>query len=251
MKRNEIKLTQEQLKTRKMLCIITLFCFALLYSGLCFGLAPLAESFDADIAISDGVTQTVSYICTVTELAAISLFYAVMLFGIFDFGARYTLPLTYIFAGATLYKYIAHKIMAFVKEGALPRELFAHVADVLLYTALEALQMLIVFLIAYKISQGRSGGEQEIRILNFKSPAVRSAMWASLVVFISKFIGRPLNDLWNIILSGPPKSSETVIKMLVWYLFDAAYAAVYTVIAYIIIFSVLQALDKMVKKQNS
>ncbi len=223
---------------RKRLLLISGIGFAVLYSLICFLLAPAQTVVEANIAYGTLAYQLLGYLYTVAELAALVLFYTMLALGICRLGMGFASRASLLFFVATAYKYLANMLVSWAFAGAVPSAPLWDLLNALFYVALEAIQLAVVLLILKRLLPGkRDAAETELllhfeRVYDRSDPLMRAALWVSVTVFVSKLIGLPISDLVIMILYGFPKNPETWGNMLLSYGLKALVALVCGLICY-------------------
>jgi hypothetical protein len=231
--------TPEDISLKKKLYLITSIAFAAIYAHCCFVISPLYASVISDVAYASGALPTLlSYFSNILTVLAISISYAVIILGKYRFGVKSFRGGAVIFIVATAAKYTANMLMSWISEKSIPLSWLWDILDVLFYTALECLQLLIFVLIVNKVlgdyterktllnkankALGNDVAESDpfvfTRIYDKSNCLQRCALVSALVVLVSKVSGSLINDIWMIVIGGFPKESITVIMMLVTYL---------------------------------
>lgn len=251
---------------RRKLFTLAAIASVVLYSLLCFVLSPVGEALQADIAYENGILPAVvDYLGTVVDLAAVVLFYAVLLYALYSFGAKGVRCGVVIFMGCVAYKYAALAIMAWMQNGSVPLDWYMYVFNLLFYTVLESLQLVIVLMISNRFVGPfraknellRAAGGEETEVYPFtgiydkKNPLMRSALVSAIVIFVSKAAIPPVNDIIVISMDGLPTSSETVKNMFLLYLENTLFALVYGLLCYIaVVFTLMKLLERFENKNS-
>ncbi|MBE6583420.1 MAG: hypothetical protein E7649_00370 [Ruminococcaceae bacterium] len=217
-----MKIDQNDKLLRKKLYVIISLCFAIAYALCCFVLSPLGLSLDANVVFAKTVLPAiVRYLGIGIELVSISVFYGVMIYGMYRFGPWKFRGCVGIFAVATVCKYLANTVMSWATyDAAIPRDWPWDLATVAFYTALEMLQLwIIIAIVRRKIEKSNDKDLLPFSKVYDKGNALmRCAKACGVVTVIAKLFGRIANDAWAMILSGPPQKVVTVISMLINYL---------------------------------
>ncbi len=196
-------------------------CLALAYALCCFVISPMYFRVSSDISYAKTVTPAlVQYFGIVTELAAISVFYGIMIYGIYRFGISNFRLGVVIFAMATAFKYGANVVVTWITyQGSIPTSWPWDLANILFYTALELIQLWIIIAISKRIiSKSSKADEGSDALPSAKSdPIVKCALVCGIITVVAKFIGRFADDAWMIILSGLPKDPMTLVFMALSY----------------------------------
>lgn len=251
---------------RRKLYMFAFIASVVLYSLLCFVLSPVGEALQADIAYENGVLPAVvDYLGTVVDLAAVVLFYAVLIYALYSYGAKHIRSGVAVFVGCVAYKYAALAIMAWVQNGSVPLDWYMYIFNLLFYTVLETLQLIIVIMISNRFVGPfraknellRSAGGEEMDVYPFtgiydkKNPLMKSAFVSAIVIFVSKAAIPPVNDVIVISMDGLPTSSETVKNMFLLYLENTLFALVYGLLCYIaVVFTLMKLLEYFEKRSS-
>lgn len=252
-------------KQRKLYAAVSVAAIVL-YSLLCFVLNPIGEALLADIAYENSIfVAIIDYLGTVVDLAAVVLFYAVLIYALYCFGSNKIRGGVAAFVGCVVYKYAASAIADWVQNGSIPRDWHMYVFNIVFYTVLESLQLLIVLMISNRFigpfraknALLRTAGEEEISVYPFtgvydkKNPLMKSALVSAIVIFVSKAIVPPVNDIIFISVDGLPTSFETVKNMLIFYLENTLFSLVYGLLCYIAVVFTLMKLLEYFERKNS
>ena len=226
---------------RRWLLAGTLALFVL-YSLNCFVVLPLRNMLSSDILFADNlvIINLVSLLGELIEVAAISFFYAVLLLLIYRCGSKRGALAFIPFAAATVYKYCANTAVSWMYEGSIPSKWAWDIVNVFFYTALELLQLFIVFLFVkgvitlytekrdIRLKAARTAGyegeaiAQDVypfdRLYDRSNCLLRSAFICALITVIAKEIGSVVSDVWLIVLYGLPEDPITWLFMAVNYI---------------------------------
>ena len=250
-----MKLSSDSLRLRRALYLIEALALVLLYAAYSFLLSPLYAAAVSNVAVADTVLpELLYYLSRIVELLAISVSYAVMIFGIWKFSLSQIALSPVIFILATLFKYGANLAVSWIIAGGVSEIWVWDLVNLLFYTALEAIQLAIVLIAVNSVLKkqkkrdrllagtGKESVVYPFRGLYDKSNCLmRSAMLSAVIVFVSKILGVLINDVYAILSAGLPQEGSTVILMLVNYLSNL----IFGVICYIaVIFTVMKLVEK-------
>lgn len=241
-----------------------------LYSIYCFVLLPLNTYFDSNIVYADTLLPTVmEFIYTTVELFALSFGFASVIYITYRFGYAKCKRIFVIIFVASLYKYVANTVVAWIDGGFHSDELLSDILNVVIYTSLDILQALIVGFIAYKIIKKfddrygvakksaeklnenypeRDAGVYPFAgLFDFKNPLLKSAFSGGILVAAVKMLMRLWYDIIYTFYYGLPGGFTEVLFIISNYLFDC----IAGVLCYfIIIFTVLKFFDLYLRHKN-
>ena len=213
----------------------------LLYSLNCFVILPVRNMLANDVIFASNllVSNIFNVLSQLAEVVAISVFYATLFLLIYRCGEKRGGKAFIVFAAATVYKYLANTAVSWIYDGSIPATWVWDVINVVFFTALEMLQMLVIFLIsrglisaynekreirlkaAEKIgytSDEYAEGAYPFKMLYDRSNCLlRSALVCAAVTVIAKGIGSLLSDIWLIAMYGFPEVATTWVMMLIGY----------------------------------
>ncbi len=216
-----MKMKENDKKVRKRLYAAAILSFAVLYSLCCFLLSPLYFGLDSNIAFSNTVLPViVQYVGIAAELIAISVFYGIMIYGIYRFGHQGFRASIGIYAIATVGKYTANIVMTWMTYNrAIPRNWLSDIGNIVFYTALEMVQLIIIYAISrHIIANNRAEALPFGKLYDRGNPLMKSAFVCGVVTVAAKLLGKLADDALAIILSGLPKNPMTVVLMILSYL---------------------------------
>ena len=217
----------------------------LMYCLYCFVLVPLCNMYANNIQYMDTVLPTViEYIYDLVEIIAIALAYAVSVYSIYRYGVSKIAAPAIIFSSVTFFKYVSNLIMTWKDIGFGTDDLWSDIRSILIPLLLELLQYFVVLLIAYKTLSGHldfingkrkaekrlgreTGGDG---IYPFKSlfdltnPMLKCALWAGVIVAVTKVAQRILYDVLYTVMFGLPRLAEIPV-MIVYYVSDIVFGA--------------------------
>ena len=224
-------MSQNDCLSKRKLYIVSTVILLLIYSLCCFVILPIYIDMLSNVMYENSfMPDAMLYLNTLLELLAIAVFYGVLIFGTYKFCPSDFKGALLIFILATLYKYAANVIMDWYKNGSVPLEWLWDVIDMVFYTVLEAIPLLIIFALTKSILNRHAQKERafakvgkSISVYPFEgiydknNPLQKSAFVCALVVFFSKLLGSLTNDIAIIIESGFPKETKTIWLMLIAY----------------------------------
>ncbi len=232
--------------------------FIAAYSLNCFVVSDVVTSLANNVIYADTpIPILVNYAHDFIELLAISFSYAAMICIICFSGEKKARAILAVFCIATAYKYAVGMIKSWIYAGSIPSSFVWDVVDVIYFTALEFLQLLVIYFISKGIIcryndrleiRKRLGGETS-EVYPFKciydkeNCLLRSAFVCAMATFTVKLGGAMLSDIWTIISYGLPTESVTWILMLVNYISMTVFGA-------IVYFAVYFFMSIMAKQQK-
>ncbi len=241
-------------KTERSWVLICIICFAVLYSANGFILSPACTAISNDIMYSDtAIPILLEFLAEAVEILAISVCYAVMLALFYKFGEKNARCVLWIFAAATAYKYLVNTAMSWIYGGSIPAEWIWDIVNIIYYTSLEFLQILIIFFVVKgiicaftsknrtmkKLSEKMGDGSEIVieeaypfnALYDKKNCILRSILICSVVTFIAKLGGSLISDIWSIVIFGLPADGLTWVLMLLNYISKMIFgAAVYFIV---------------------
>ena len=196
-------------------------------------IAPIYISVSNDISF-DGTFLPIllEYLIEILELAVISIAYAFIVFGVFNFGVGKFRGGALVFVGLTLYKYTLNMLADWFMGGSVPTTWLLDAVNVVSYTVLEAIQLLVVWMIINHIAKKRVRENGELspaldgeypfsRCFDMNNSYLRAAFLCALVIVISKIFGRAVNDIYSIATYGFPEKAATWGMMVLYYVLEA------------------------------
>ena len=240
--------------------------FAVIYSLNCFVISPITSGLLNDVIYSESFLPTLlGYFNELTELAAVSFCYAVMIMTVYRQEKGKCASVFIVFISATLYKYLANTAMAWILNGSVPKLWGWDIVNVFYYTVLELLQLFIVYLFVKRIISGytdkrhimeraleKVGEDERVRaekvedVYPFKSVfdlnncLLKSAFVCAVVMLVAKLLGALLSDIWLIVVYGAPEDGITWLYMAINYLSRI----IMGVISYLIVYVSMTVLAK-------
>ncbi len=237
-----MKMKKSGIDAGKKLSLIGGLALFVLYSLDCFVILPVRNMLASDIIYASNlvITNLLSLVSELVEVVAISVFYAALLWVVYRCGSKRGAVMLLIFAAATVYKYAANTAVSWAYDGSVPSSWVWDVVDVVFYTALEMLQMTVVFIFIKSVIMGYTerrdirlraamkagceSGEVSDEVYPFNclykksNCLLRSAFICAVITVIAKGIGTIISDVWLIALYGLPKDASTWLLMAVNYI---------------------------------
>ncbi len=248
-----MKLIGNDLILRKKLYLIMALIMGGAYTLYCFAVSPALVYIGNDIAFNGTVVPDfLYYFGRIIEISAISAAYAVLICGAFRFTKENFKFGVLVFAIATLYKYTSNMAIDWVMNGSIPMSWLWDVVNVIFYTVLELIQLLIVWaIIKHFAAKITSGGSTEwypfSGFYEKNNPCLRAGFFCSLVMLCSKLFGRVVNDIYSMVLLGLPEKGLTWVIMAAEYLFEM----IFGLLCYIVIvFTLTKLMDKLILKSR-
>lgn len=240
-----MKLTDQKGYAISKLYLYSALCFSILYALYCFVISPLYIFLVNDIAFSEtALTWIVELVGNVCELSAISVAYAVTAFCFYKFETARSAPHILIFVLATLLKYLINTAMTWITYGSIPLSWAWDIVDVMFYTVLELIPLVVVLLAVkgimnkHRRSVINSGGANDSipkKIYDKRDPLLRSCMVCAMITFVVKVAGLLINDVWGIVFYGFPKEIVSILLMLLGY----AMNVIFGVVCYFVMYAAL------------
>lgn len=217
--------------------------FAVLYSLYCFVFAPLNVRFSNDVLyMYTALPVVMELLYNISEIIAISVGYAVVIYGIYRFGIKKIKGAFVIYITAAFLKYFANTVMSWIFSGVETNAVLSDILMILIYTLVESAQLAIVTFFAYRII-GNFGKKYDTafaaakklhepypekdsmvypfsRLLDRKNPVLNSALAGGVVIAASKVLMRVWYDVFYTIINGLPSGAGEILLMLCYYLFD-------------------------------
>lgn len=227
------------------------------YTLYCFVIFPVLTYIGSDIAFEGtAVPVLVEYLGKLVEALAISVAYAIILCGVFEFSSGNFKGGLLVFVLATLYKYAGNVVMDWATNGSVPASWIWDIVNVLFFTALETVQLLIVWtVIKHFAAKAREkdalaeGGAWYPfgKIYDKSNPCLRASLFCALIVFLSKIFGLLVNDIYSLIVWGLPKKAVSWVIMSAYYLGELLFGIICYVV---IIFTVTKLMDRLILKNR-
>ena len=240
--------------------------FAVIYSLNCFVISPATSGLLNDVIYSESFLPTLlGYFNELTELAAVSFCYAVLILTVYREGKCQCVSVFIVFICATLYKYLANTAMAWVLNGNVPKLWGWDIVNVFYYSVLELLQFFVVYLLVKRIiikytdkrlvmeralekvgedERERAEKVEEIypfkKVFDLSNCLLKSAFVCSVVMLVAKLLGALLSDIWLIVAYGAPEDGITWLYMAINYLSRI----IMGVISYLVVYLSMTVLAK-------
>lgn len=242
----------DDLKAKKKSILLSCVTFAILYSLKCFLISPVRLMMTNDIAYSgSALPDILGYLGSTSEVIAMSVCFATIIYGIYNFGKSGAKAGSLVFVLFSLYKYTANMLVAWITDGGVPSEWIWDVANVVFFTAIEAILLAVILLTAGSILKKQKAKDAILKkagkpvciypfkkIYDRENCLMRLSLSAALVVFCTKIFGLVVNDIYTMAISGLPTKFVTVISMTATYLANLLFG----VICYITVIFVLSKL---------
>ncbi len=218
---------------RRVCCVMAIVLFVA-YTLICAVVYPVSTLTSNDIMYSETVIpMLLEYAYTVVELFAISAAYGLLIFGVFAFSVKEFGWGVIIFIGATVYKYALNTFADWAVNGSVPAEWLWDVADLLYYSALEAVQLIIVLVVVGHIAKLRRNGKKGYlslrdgeypfaNVVYLKNPYLGAAFACAVTDRALRALVRLINDVYTVIVSGFPEKGTTWLIMGLTYVLEIA-----------------------------
>ncbi len=248
---------------RKKLYLIMAIIMGAAYTVYCFAISPALIFVGSDIAFEGTVLPTLlEYLGKLVEILAVSAAYALILCGAFELLSENFKGGLLVFSLVTLYKYAGNVAMSWIMNGSIPVLWIWDVVNVIFFTALEAIQLLIVWaIVRHFAAKTRVGADAKGKtaltegcdwypfgkFYDGGNPCLKATFYCSLTVVCSKLFGRIVNDIYSLLLGGLPEKAVTWAVMSAYYLFELLFG----VICYVVmVFTVTKLMDKLFLKKS-
>ena len=234
----------------------------ILYSLNCFLILPIRNVLASDILYASNLVaiNLLSLLANIFEVVAISVFYAAMIVTPYLKGANVRSGAIPIFVAATVFKYAANTAVSWIYDGGIPTAWAWDVVNVFFFTALEAVQVLIVYslvkgyvfeneqrctLRAASVSEGNTddGVYPFSALYSRENCLLRSALACAVATFIAKIVGALLSDVWLIIAYGLPEDPVTWLYMGISYVSKI-------ILGIVVYFAVVLAMNPMLVRNK-
>jgi len=227
------KIKRPQKNNASLFCIIIV---AVIYSLNSFLLLPIGRILNDNVLYVDSaLPMIIGYVAEFAESIAVAIIYGLMLTNLY-FG-RKNGGVFVIFASLTAYKYLADTAMSWVEAGKVAELWIWEIVDVIYFTGLEVVLLLIVLTVSRKIMEGysderilaqrvfeKTGEKVEYqRVYPFKklydrtNCLLRAVGACALLTVAAKLLGELVNDVMYILSYGFPKQWITWVYMIVNY----------------------------------
>lgn len=218
--------------------LISVGAALVIYSVIGFIIWPAMAYLSSDAVYTDTLLPDIlNYLADMLEIGAVSIFYAAMITLLYKYN-RGMVTLTAAFCAVTVYKYFINIAMTWYNSGSVPLLWYWDLVDVLFYTLLELIQLLVIYFfvkrfidefIALRETKQKFAREENSdatiiqepypfnKLFSFKNCLLTSALVCAIITFVAKVSGVVVGDLWFIYLTGWPSSIETWLLMLLNY----------------------------------
>lgn len=233
-----------------------------LYSIYCFVILPIYmdTGYDADIGLMNPIVpEILDFVGKTVEILAISVFCAILVYGIYLFGVKNFRGGFFIFSGLCAYKCVSNVAADWIYSKYIPLDFWADLILAIVNAAVELLPFAVAFVavcLTYKKRKaaGKNADfEWENKLKTFKQlfdPSdfvVVSTFYCSLIVLITKLVGRIVPDVVNIVATGLPTEQKTYLLMLANYSLSILFA----VFCYFVMLLVISFLGDKFKPADS
>ena len=210
---------------------ITAFAIALFYAAVCtpiqiWAYSNILVSETVFLILGDGVVTAVGY-------AFYWVSFAFVLYFLSRFTAKSCKSVLGVYLGASAFLYLASLLSSCLVNG-FEDFVLNDLLDVLMYVGLDAAQMAIVFLIGWKLINGRDSLPIP-SLLQWKNPMARSAFLASAVSALIHIASRIRYDLFY----GIPTDTADLLWMISAYVSEL----VALIVGYLLIVLLLNLLE--------
>ncbi len=242
--------------------VISVIIAAAVFSINAFIIWPLIRLLSSDVLYANTWPLLLTeYMIEIFEVVAVSVIYALMIVSIYE-GEKESRVFV-IFGALSAYRNLANVLVLWIEAKSVPKLWVWDVVNVLYYTALELVLLLIIFLISRRAinshndkrliaqrvfeSTGESVPVEAAypfkRIYDKNNCLLRSVGVCAVVTFAAKTFGQVANDIWFIIADGLPSQATTWRDMILNYISKAIFGAV-------VFFAVRIALTVMLKDKS-
>ena len=209
-----------------------------IYSLIGFLISPAKADLSSNAVYSETVIPTLlDYFSDVLEIVVISSFYAIIIAFLYRYN-RGVLAVFGFFVIVTAYKYFVNTVMTWISVGSVSLTWYWDVVNVIFFTLLELVQMLIIYWFAKRfidefallreakmkfVKEGDVGAVslQEPypykKLFSLKNCILKSALVCAIITFVAKASGLIIGDLWYIVINGLPEQPLTWLLMMVNY----------------------------------
>ena len=249
-------------KIRTKLYLILTVVGVVLYSIYCFAILPIYmdTGYDADIGLMNPVVpEILDFVGKTVEILAISVFCAILVYGIYLFGVKSFRGGFFIFSGLCAYKCVSNVAADWISSKYVPSDFWVDLILAIINAVVELLPFAAAFLAIcltykkYKASAKDTDSDWENKLKTFKQLfdlsdfLVVSTFYCSLIVLITKLLGRVINDVVNIVATGLPTEPKTYFMMLANYSLSILFA----VFCYFVMLLVISFLGDKFKAADS
>ncbi len=265
-----MKKTESSVNIYKSWTLISVLAFAVIYFVNGVAILPLLMTLSGNVIFEDGILSFIptllDYLRVFLEICAISVSYALMLALLYK--KQKIKSVFVIFTCATFLKYLLNVAVSWIFYQSIPMEWHWDLIDVLYYTCLELIQLVIIYLVVKsiigKFIDKRTAIERTVlkngveNTYNMDLPCaypfksifdkdnclLRSVTVCALITFIAKFAGVFLNDVWSIAVGGFPKDAVTWLYMTLNYTSKIIFGLMVYFIVYVVLSSMLKRSEK-------
>lgn len=217
---------------------ISIAISVVVYSLIGFLIYPVKAYLSSDAVYAETVIPSlIDYFSDILEVGVVSLFYAMMIAFLYRYNGG-MLAVFVSFTAVTLYKCLVNTVMTWINIGEVSLTWYWDMADVVFFTLLELVQMLIVYWFAKrfidefalvretKLKFARENVEAEInlqvpypykKLFSMKNCLLKSALVCAIITFVAKASGTIIEDVWDIIIGGLPQQPQTWLLMGINY----------------------------------
>lgn len=232
---------------KKRLYLIAAISFAVLYSLHALVLEPIYTGAVANVATDGILSDVLYYLCVAVELAAIYIFYAVAIFGIFRFGGKGFRGAILIFCVASVGKYLLKTAVSWFYVGAIPSYWYIDLFDVIYFSLLEVIQLLIIWAIVSRVVAKKRGEKLSFsKLYDGENVLMRASLLVSIVELAARLLLQISSDLVTIVMYGLPDKVETPVLMAISYLSTAIFA----VLCYLAVVFLLSRLQERYREEK-
>ena len=217
---------------------LTLFSFGL--SAFFVILARLYTVACSDVVIMyTAWPEVIEILINVIECGLYGIAYAFLIYAAYRFPKERITKFALVYGGSVLFKYMANYVVTWITDTGMSTEyLMENLSYVLIYTAIELLQAVLMILVLFRTMKGYHefvshqqriaanlpGAEVTVRtyafpfrsLLSWKNPLQKCALWSGILITVFKSVSRLIYD----ISYGWPASIVDALWMVIYYLID-------------------------------
>ena len=238
--KNTIEEIKNRRDIRKKLYLILAASGLVLYTVYCILFVPVWSTIASDIRFEETVfPELIDFTCRFFEVVTLAVTCAIATLGIVKLSANKFKLGAVIYVGLILYKNAVIILLNWVETGRIPSEWLWDIGYVCVMTLMEVIPFAIAFWIVVNMTRSYRerqkilntvGREERLlplkKLYSKKNLLHRSALVCSVVVFVTKVIGRFGSDVLVMLQSGLPTETMTVIKMLLYYFSSIVFAVI-------------------------
>ncbi len=207
--------------TKKRILMFFSITAFILYSVYSFLLAPLYVYLSTNILYSHtALPELVEFIYTACELAVFFIGFACIIYFIYAFGAKKSLPIVLVYSLFTLYKLLANFAMSLITGMITSTDDISMAAYTgLSYLIIELFVLALLFFIFFLIFKKSSSCRNLIpfsHMIDFKNPLQKAALAAAAIISAFKIVSRIIYDFFY----GAPQSLSDFLWMVGYYTSD-------------------------------